>query len=287
MLRGWSAGPRLTTSTRARATARAGAVEGFTGRYGMAVLGISPDAAEALIAETPGWLELSVVNSPSSVVVSGDRDAIATLTARVAAEGTFVRELAVDFPAHTSRLDSAAQAMAAGLPDLRFAHPAIPFIGAATGAAVPGDTEFAGYWRHNLRTAVRFDAAVRTAVDLGARTFVELSAHPALLMALNELTEDTPQTVLTLCSGRRDTDPMDELAGQIGAAAVADPLAISRNSAIGSRAQPAHRHSSTQRRPAASSTAVRRASPVRPKLAPSLMLRSSMACSTSSHSRAW
>lgn len=204
-------------------TARAGAVEGFTGRYGMAVLGISPDAAEALIAETPGWLELSVVNSPSSVVVSGDRDAIATLTARVAAEGTFVRELAVDFPAHTSRLDSAAQAMAAGLPDLRFAHPAIPFIGAATGAAVPGDTEFAGYWRHNLRTAVRFDAAVRTAVDLGARTFVELSAHPALLMALNELTEDTPQTVLTLCSGRRDTDPMDELAGQIGAAAVADP----------------------------------------------------------------
>ena len=139
-----------------------------------------------------------------------------------AAEGTFVRELAVDFPAHTSRLDSAAQAMAAGLPDLRFAHPAIPFIGAATGAAVPGGTGFAGYWRHNLRTAVRFDAAVHTAVDLGARTFVELSAHPALLMALNELTEDTPQTVLTLCSGRRDTDPMDELAGQIGAAAVAD-----------------------------------------------------------------
>lgn len=203
--------------------ARAGAVEGLTGHYGMAVLGIAAEDAETLIAETPGWLELSVVNSPSSVVVSGDREAVAALTARVGAGGAFVRELPVDFPAHTSRLESAAESMAARLPDSRFAASAIPFVGSATGAAVPAGTDFADYWRHNLRTPVRFDRSVQTAVGRGARTFVELSAHPALLMALAELTDGCPEAVLLVGSGRRDGEPVDELAAGIAAAAIADP----------------------------------------------------------------
>src|SRR6201996_5158961 len=37
--------------------ARAAAVDRLTGHYGMAVFGIGVDEAEALIGETPGWLE--------------------------------------------------------------------------------------------------------------------------------------------------------------------------------------------------------------------------------------
>ena len=38
----------------------------------------------------------------------------------------------------------------------------------------------AGYWYDNLRQTVRFDAAVRVAVEAGHTTFVEVGPHPVL-----------------------------------------------------------------------------------------------------------
>ncbi|MCV7194768.1 mycobactin polyketide synthase MbtD [Mycolicibacterium brumae] len=204
--------------------ARAQAVQGFHGGYGMAVLGCSPERAEALIADSSGWLELSVVNSPSSVVVSGDRAAVSELVARVAADGEFVRELAVEFPAHTSLLEPVAAQMINQLPDARFAAPAMPFIGSATGATVSAGAETAAYWANNLRSTVRFDRAAQCAIDHGAAAFIEMSAHPALLTALDQLAEHTAgPSPLLLGSGRRDTAPIDELSAGIAAAALADP----------------------------------------------------------------
>ena len=85
--------------------ARATLLDGLTGPYRVAVLGVTPDEAQAAIDETPGWVELSVVNSRTSVAVSGDTDAIATIVRTVADRGYFAREIDMRFPAHTTALD--------------------------------------------------------------------------------------------------------------------------------------------------------------------------------------
>ncbi len=199
--------------------ARAAVLERLAGRYGMAVLGVGVAQAEQLIAETPGWLEVSVVNSPSSTVVSGDRDAVAQLVGRARDDGVFVRELDVDFPAHTSALDPLQQALRDLLPAAQFSDTPVPFIGSARGDVVPGAADFADYWWANLRTTVRFDRAVAVAQQRGAAVFIELSAHPALLYALSELADDA----LCVGSGRRDEPLVDQLCAGIIAAALADP----------------------------------------------------------------
>ncbi len=102
--------------------ARAKVVDELPGRYGMTVLGVCPADAEQLIAKASGWLELSVVNCDSSVVVSGDRDAIATIVAAAEQQGLFARDIAVDFPAHTSALDALHSALLALLPQGQFAR---------------------------------------------------------------------------------------------------------------------------------------------------------------------
>jgi mycobactin polyketide synthetase MbtD len=51
--------------------ARATVLDTLPGEYGMAVLGTGVKQAQRLAAETAGWLEVSVVNSPSSTVLSG------------------------------------------------------------------------------------------------------------------------------------------------------------------------------------------------------------------------
>ncbi|ETW23976.1 mycobactin polyketide synthase MbtD [Mycobacterium gastri] len=199
--------------------ARATVVGRLSGRYGMAVLSMGADQAERLIAETPGWLEVSAVNSPSSSVVSGDRHAVAAIVGRAEKDGIFARKLTVDYPGHTSKLESLRDTLSELLPASKFLDAPVEFVGSTRGDVVTPDTDFTDYWYQNLRNTVRFDRAAATAGQRGAGTFVEMSAHPSLRYALAELAEDA----LIVGSGRRDEPVVEQLSANIAAAAVANP----------------------------------------------------------------
>ncbi|WP_099023815.1 mycobactin polyketide synthase MbtD [Mycolicibacterium palauense] len=207
--------------------ARAAVVDRFAGHYAVAALGIGADAAAELIAATDGWLELSVINAPNSVAVSGDREAVRAAVRAVRSGGGFAREITVNFPVHTSILEPLRAEFTAALPRAEFAETAVRFIGGTTGEEVAAGTTFDGYWYRNLRDPVRFDHAAATALRHGATVFVELSAHPALLHPLAEICEDPtrPGTreVLAVGSGRRDRALSEQLSAGLAAVAAADP----------------------------------------------------------------
>lgn len=203
--------------------ARATVLDGLTGPYRVAVLGIDPEQARDEIAQTPGWLELSVVNSKSSVAVSGDTDAIAAVVRRVSESGRFAKEIEMWFPAHTTKLDTSRAELESLLPAGKFDATPVAFIGSATAQVVPAGTDFADYWYTNLRSMVRFDDAVRAAFGAGAQAFVELSAHPALLYAMADVLDEVPDPPLMVGSGRRDEPLVDRLSAGVAAVALADP----------------------------------------------------------------
>ncbi|MGE2714900.1 mycobactin polyketide synthase MbtD [Mycolicibacterium litorale] len=201
--------------------ARAGVVDRLAGDHAVAVLGVDPDTAERVIAATPGWLELAVVNAPSSVAVSGDRTAVSAAVARVREQGGFAREITVGFPVHTSILEPLRDDLLRQLPRAVFADTPVQFIGGATGDVVAPGTEFGEYWYGNLRNMVRFDHAFSTALRCGARTFVELSAHPQLLFAMGDILGDSHATLVG--SGRRDEPITESLSANLAVAAASDP----------------------------------------------------------------
>jgi mycobactin polyketide synthetase MbtD len=133
--------------------------------------------------------------------------------------GVFVRQIDVDFPAHTSALDPLRPMFARMLPAAQFTDVPVECIAASTGAAIPAGTKFGDHWDENLRNTVRFDRAIQEATQRGAAMFIELSAHPSLQYALTELADGT----LILGSGRRDQPIAETLSANIAAAAVADP----------------------------------------------------------------
>lgn len=198
--------------------ARAGALDSLAGDFGAAALGMSVDEAQQEVSNAAGWMELSVVNSSASVVVSGDRTAIADLVADLQSRGRFARVIAMSFPAHTSALDPLRAQLLSGVPKAQFGAGAVPFIGSVTGEAVGAGTEFGEYWYRNLRNTVRFDRAAAAARDSGVEAFVEMSAHPALLHALADV-----DAQLTVGSGRRDEALADVLSDNIATVAVSDP----------------------------------------------------------------
>ncbi|WIM89392.1 mycobactin polyketide synthase MbtD [Candidatus Mycobacterium wuenschmannii] len=201
--------------------ARATVVGRLTGHYAMVVLGLAVDDAQALIGETPGWLEVSAVNGPSATVVSGDHDAVVAVTASAQAGGVFAQKLIVDYPGHTSALRPLGEELAALQPRSAFVDGPMAFIGSAIGAEVGSDVDFSQYWYESLCSTVRFDRAVVAAQKCGADAFIEMSAHPSLLYPLNDLVVDDSAVILG--SGHRDGSIVDVLSGNIAAAAVADP----------------------------------------------------------------
>lgn len=215
----YAAGAMALPDAVAVVAARAEVVDRLPGRYGMAVLGVGADDAERLVAETPGWLEVSVVNSPSSSVVSGDRDAVAAIVRLAEKDSIFVRELDVEYPGHTSKLESLRDTLFELLPASAFRDAPVEFVSSARGGVVGADTDFVSYWYQNLRNMVRFDNAAATAVQRGAGTFVEMSAHPALGYALAELAEEA----VIVGSGRRGEPVVDQVSANIVTAALANP----------------------------------------------------------------
>ncbi|MFE3057791.1 nocobactin polyketide synthase NbtC [Nocardia sp. NPDC059239] len=172
-------------------THRARLVERLSPRgYAMAVLAMNREDCEALLARHSGWAELSVVNAPHIMAISGDRDTIADMVATATERGHFAREIGVAYPAHTSivaELRAEFEGFLGGeLSDPTFMDTDIPCYGATLGTPITADLIQEQYWYWNLRNRVRFDRAVVAAATDGIDTLIEVVEHPVLQLALQE-----------------------------------------------------------------------------------------------------
>jgi mycobactin polyketide synthetase MbtD len=201
--------------------ARASVVDRLTGRYAMAVLGVGVDGAESMLADTPGWSEVSAVNGPSSTVVSGDHDAVVAAVRLAQVRGIFTHQLSVDYPGHTSALNPLRASLTELIPTSSFRDAPVKFVGSTFGTEVRNQLDFAQYWCDNLCRTVRFDRAVQYARKCGIDAFVELSAHPSLLYPLVDIVDD--ESAVIVGSGHRERAITDSLSASIAALAIADP----------------------------------------------------------------
>ncbi|MGW4353476.1 nocobactin polyketide synthase NbtC [Nocardia sp. NPDC004582] len=172
-------------------THRARLVERLSPRgFSMAVLAMDREDCEALLARNSGWAELSVVNAPHIMAISGDRETITDMVAAATAQGQFAREIGVAYPAHTSivaELREEFEGFLGGeMSSATFLGSEIPCYGATLGAPITADLIQEQYWYWNLRNRVRFDRAVVAAARDGIDTLIEVVEHPVLQLALQE-----------------------------------------------------------------------------------------------------
>ncbi|GGL23338.1 hypothetical protein GCM10011588_42850 [Nocardia jinanensis] len=158
--------------------------------YAMAVVEADREEAEALLARRSGWAEVSVVNSPRMVGISGDREVVGEVVDTLAEAGRFSRVIRVRYPAHTGMVNSLRADLRAGLhgrlTEQYFLDSAVGAFGATLGEAFPTEVTLDDYWFWNLRNTVRFDQAIAAAVEAGADSFVELAEHPTLQLPVRE-----------------------------------------------------------------------------------------------------
>ncbi|UGT39739.1 SDR family NAD(P)-dependent oxidoreductase [Nocardia yamanashiensis] len=172
-------------------THRANLVQRISPRgYSMAVLAMNREDCEMLLARHSGWAELSVVNAPHIMAISGDRQTIKDMVEMATARGRFAREIGVSYPAHTSivaEVRADFEGFLGGEMDTEtFTDTEIPSYGATLGAAITPDLTQEQYWYWNLRNRVRFDRAIVSAATDGIDTLIEVVEHPVLQLAIQE-----------------------------------------------------------------------------------------------------
>lgn len=196
--------------------------------YVMAVIAADRDACEELLARQSGWAELSVINSPSMVGISGQRETVQLMVDRLTQDGVFARIIPVRYPAHTSMIASIGaeirKALTESLGISEFAASEIDCIGSTLGAPITSEVPVEQYWFWNLRNIVRFDRAIATAVTAQVDTFVELAEHPTLQLAIREnlAALDSERTACVVGTSTRTATDLAEFTANLANLAVHD-----------------------------------------------------------------
>ncbi|WP_419998930.1 SDR family NAD(P)-dependent oxidoreductase [Streptomyces boninensis] len=166
-------------------------------------------------------LAIAAVNSPQATVVSGEPDALLEFERELRARRVMRWRVPVTgFVAHSRLCEPLAETLPAALAGISPRKAAVPFFSTVEGRLLDGPELGPEYWYANVRRGVRFAEAVETLAASGHRSFVEASAHPVLLTAVEEVLvprADLPDPVL-IETLRRDDGGVGRLLRSLGAA---------------------------------------------------------------------
>ncbi|GAB1818696.1 type I polyketide synthase [Herbidospora sp. RD11066] len=123
-------------------------------------------------------VSLAAVNGPTSVVVSGDEDAVDAVVESWRSRGRRVRRLRVSHAFHSARMDPVLDDLGRVAAGLTYAAPTVPWASTSTGELMTAPEP--GYWPGQARGPVRFADAVTTMAGLGVTVFVEIGPDGTL-----------------------------------------------------------------------------------------------------------
>ncbi|KAH8646185.1 putative polyketide synthase [Xylariales sp. PMI_506] len=159
----------------------------------MAAIGLGNKEIQPLLSD---GVQVACWNSPKSVTISGDSDAVETVleTIKVKEPDVFVRQLRVNMAYHSSHMCEIGSVYEEMLsPHLARHHePQIPFYSTVMGEkAGPGTRLTAQYWRSNLESPVQFQNAVQAFLEEmpDVAAIVEIGPHSALQGPLRQIFE--------------------------------------------------------------------------------------------------
>ncbi|AXI80286.1 type I polyketide synthase [Peterkaempfera bronchialis] len=182
---------------------RSRAIVALAGRGGMVSVALPRVQVDELLGGFAGRVSVAAVNGPSSVVVSGDADALDELMAVCEGRGVRVRRIEVDYASHSAHVEAIRGELAEVLAPIVPVSGGVPFFSTVTGEWLDTSGLGAEYWYTNLRQTVQLEPSVRALLGEGHRVFVEVSPHPVLTMPVQETAEAVDAEVVVTGTLRR------------------------------------------------------------------------------------
>ncbi|KAI4721978.1 hypothetical protein E4T48_01732 [Aureobasidium sp. EXF-10727] len=196
---------------------------------GMIACGLSYDEAVEFCGrpEFNGRLSVAASNSPTSVTLSGDLDAVAEAKEELIARDVFARPLRVDTAYHSHHMQRCSDAYLQSLLacDIQVSRPIADCVWSSS---VRGDTKLlkgdleslkGSYWIQNMEKTVFFSQALESALTSGGPFDValEVGPHPALKGPAEETLKATFGSAPVYAGVlKRNHDDLDALSAALG-----------------------------------------------------------------------
>ena len=184
------------------------------GMGSMLAAAVSKNNAVHLIVPYKGKISIAAVNSPTSVTLAGDKDALADLEQSLSSDNIFCRHLNVEVPFHSHVMDQIKDDLLESLQSIQPRATKIPLYSTVTGSLIDGAELNANYWWQNVRQPVEFAKTIRSME--GVEIFLEVSPHTVLNLSIEEC-QSNNKNKLVLGSVRRNQNEATSLASTLGA----------------------------------------------------------------------
>uniref|UniRef100_A0A8H7N118 Carrier domain-containing protein n=1 Tax=Bionectria ochroleuca TaxID=29856 RepID=A0A8H7N118_BIOOC len=161
---------------------------GTSERGAMLAVGMTQQEGLSALQPFKGRVALAAVNSPTSLTLSGDVDAVLELKSELDSRGVFNRRLRVEQAFHSHHMAPLAPGFEAALsriPNFRPSDASLRMVSSVTARDSSARKMDASYWAANMTGVVRFaDALTGMLIDENEEQdvdiLVEIGAHPAL-----------------------------------------------------------------------------------------------------------
>ncbi|KAL7805464.1 polyketide synthase [Trichoderma aethiopicum] len=148
---------------------------------GMMVVGMSTEEASAYLAKINKSAQIACINSPRSITISGQAEAIEFIARDLTQKDIFNRILNVKVAYHSSHMKLVEDDYVAALEDVAThdCFEGVTMFSSVTGKPIRGSELTARYWAKNMVSPVQYVAAVQSLIGLPA------DAQPDILVELS------------------------------------------------------------------------------------------------------
>jgi acyl transferase domain-containing protein/surfactin synthase thioesterase subunit len=185
-----------------------------TGLGKMAAVELSQPEADLLIAGYADHLAIAAINSPTSVVLSGEAEALEEVLELLQKREVFVKVLPVNYAFHSPQMDSFKDELVQSLQGIQPKPAEIRLLSTVTGQSCQGLELDAEHWGNNIREPVQFATAIEQLIADKRTLFLEISPHPVLSGYIAQCLGSEGAVLPSL---RRQTEERVTMLGALGA----------------------------------------------------------------------
>ena len=193
-------------------------------RGAMMAVGLTETEGRAELKPYEGRIALAAINSPSSLTLSGDEDAIVELRGTLEARKVFARQLKVEQAFHSHHmvpLSPAFEKALSGTPGFKSETARVKFHSSVTARDSSARKVDAAYWAANMTGMVRFSDALTGIVlddkdEQNIDVLIEIGAHPALKGPANQTLKALNLKIPYIGSLTREAPALDALLATAG-----------------------------------------------------------------------
>ncbi|WP_186002078.1 type I polyketide synthase [Corallococcus sp. Z5C101001] len=193
----------------------------IAGGGAMSAVELSEDEANEAIASHGPRLSVAALNSPTSVLLSGDAGAMEEVLGALTARGVSCRRLGLDYASHSHAVEPHLEALRQSLGGLRPRPETIPIFSSVSGRRAAGGDFDRDYWARNLRQPVRFAPAIAELANDGHSLFVEIGPNAVLSRPVQQCFQQAGKSVTVVSALRRGESERHTLRALLGGLFVA------------------------------------------------------------------